>query len=877
MSASLKEILSFRKEPNSVELIPYSYHITPHVISTPDGRLMTMFRLTGRTHECASDKDIWGWYKELNQLLVANGKANFEFWTHLHHHEDDNYPEAEFPSTFARQFDRAYRGRMGKTKMMVNDHYLTVVFNHVTDFMQSAFASAETPTPDEVYALQESGIEALEEISDVLMSSLKSYGIERLGIYYRDRNGKIVKSASTSNEELEDDFEEVDPEDGLGDLLAVPANYEQETVQVSDPKHTHTYSTALEWLGFLVNGEFNLVPVCRERIRDYLGVNRIVSSTFGDVIQIRSIDRVFYSAGVELREHDEGTEPGQLNTLFEVDFEFVMTQSFSCMAVDQARKMLNRQQASMIETGDSAISQVAQITTAADDVVSRRFVMGTHHLTIHTFADTDTLAQRSAREVRSRLSACGIVANPIGLASEAAWYAKLPGRGNFRPRPMPINSGNFACLSSFHNFMSGKPINNPWGQAVTMFRTRAETPLFFNFHPTPLHVDSFGKRPAGHTLLLGKTGAGKSTLLSSLLSNATKYNPRMFIYDKDMGLFPLVKALGGNYTVIKDGEPSGFAPLQLSPTSVHIAFAKRLVRMCASISAGRPLVHSEIETLSRAVDAVMGPGSLIPIEHRTFSSVLQHLPDPAPRDGDDTPSLASLFSRWCVGGDNGWLFDNEHDSIDFRETDIHAFDLTDFIGEDQEHPVETRTPLMYYLLFRVRESIDGKRRVIQAFDEFAMYLDDPVLAKEVKRGLKTDRKKDTIYVFSTQEPNDALESMIGKSIAQAVATLLLLYNPEADPDDYKKGFKLTEAEFDAFMSIAENSYEFLIKQGSQTAIAKMNLSGMDDEISVLSGTPDNAELLMNVMRAKKTADPDVWLPAYYAAVRQAVAERRSNG
>ncbi|WWL46355.1 hypothetical protein V5O39_32325 (plasmid) [Pseudomonas parakoreensis] len=46
-----------------------------------------------------------------------------------------------------------------------------------------------------------------------------------------------------------------------------------------------------------------------------------------------------------------------------------------------------------------------------------------------------------------------------------------------------------------------------------------------------------------------------------------------------------------------------------------------------------------------------------------------------------------------------------------------------------------------YLFYRVRLAIDGSCRVIQVFDEFAQYLDDPYMDVEVKRGLKTDRKR----------------------------------------------------------------------------------------------------------------------------------------
>ena len=72
--------------------------------------------------------------------------------------------------------------------------------------------------------------------------------------------------------------------------------------------------------------------------------------------------------------------------------------------------------------------------------------------------------------------------------------------------------------------MRGKPDNNPWGPAVTMFRTANGTPLYFNFHVTPLEERSIGKRPLGHMLLTGTSGEGKTTLLDFLLCQCMKFN-----------------------------------------------------------------------------------------------------------------------------------------------------------------------------------------------------------------------------------------------------------------------------------------------------------------------------------------------------------------
>nr|WP_015062572.1 ATPase provides energy for both assembly of type IV secretion complex and secretion of T-DNA complex (VirB4) [Pseudomonas syringae]AFK89814.1 ATPase provides energy for both assembly of type IV secretion complex and secretion of T-DNA complex (VirB4) [Pseudomonas syringae] len=218
------------------------------------------------------------------------------------------------------------------------------------------------------------------------------------------------------------------------------------------------------------------------------------------------------------------------------------------------------------------------------------------------------------------------------------------------------------------------------------------------------------------------------------------------------------------------------------------------------------------------------------------------------------------------GGEHAWLFDNESDVLDFETRDIFGFDLTDFIvAEDQPAPI-TRTPLLMYLLFRVRESINGKRRCMQVFDEFAQYLDDPIIDLQIKRGLKTDRKKDCIYLFATQEPNDAIESRIGKTVIQQCVTQILLENRKATAEDYIDGLKLTPTELAELWKIPMGSRQFLYKQGNQSTMAVMDLTGLDREISILSGTPDNAEILQEIIDASGSIDPVAWMPKYFDAV-----------
>ena len=58
---------------------------------------------------------------------------------------------------------------------------------------------------------------------------------------------------------------------------------------------------------------------------------------------------------------------------------------------------------------------------------------------------------------------------------------------------------------------------------------------------------------------------------------------------------------------------------------------------------------------------------------------------------------------------------------------------------------------------------------------------------------------------------------------------------------------------------AQGGRRFLIKQGHTSAICELDLSGMDDFITVLSATTDNVGLL-DTVRERHGNDPFLWLP-----------------
>jgi len=122
-------------------------------------------------------------------------------------------------------------------------------------------------------------------------------------------------------------------------------------------------------------------------------------------------------------------------------------------------------------------------------------------------------------------------------------------------------------------------------------------------------------------------------------------------------------------------------------------------------------------------------------------------------------------------------------------------------------------------------------------------------------------------------PSSLLKSSIASSLVQQVATEIYLPNPKADYHEYTDGFKVTDAEFDIIKNMGEESRMFLVKQGHQSMIARLDLGGFDDELAILSGSADNNELLDAVV-AEVGDDPAQWLPVFHERRKARVASSK---
>ena len=165
---------------------------------------------------------------------------------------------------------------------------------------------------------------------------------------------------------------------------------------------------------------------------------------------------------------------------------------------------------------------------------------------------------------------------------------------------------------------------------------------------------------------------------------------------------------------------------------------------------------------------------------------------------------------------------------------------------------------MMYLFHRVEQRLDGEPTII-VIDEGWKALDDEVFIQRIKDWEKTIRKRNGIVGFCTQSAQDALGSRISSAIIEQAATQIFMINPKAQEADYCGGFGLTPHEFELVRTLPDSTHCFLIKHGNDSVVARLNLAGMPDLLTVLSGRESSVRRL-DELRGLHGDAPADWLP-----------------
>ena len=773
------------------KFIPYARHIDDHTISTQDGLLMQTLRVRGFAFETADTIDLNALKRVRATMLRALSNSRFALYHHIIRREVSAYPDGFFDNPFCQALDDRYRERLSGTRMFVNEQYLTLVRRPAPGAvgrMERIYRHISGKVDKELYSQrQDETLKALNDGVKKLQTTLQRYGVERLGLIEKDGG---------------------------------------------------TYSEPLSFLGYLINQEMVPYRLPRMPLSEYLPRKRL---SFGkETFEVRGAAPGDTKLGalMSVRDYATMTGAGVLDGLLRLPHNLTITQSFGFVNRQTALDKIKLVRAQVQSTEEGAVTIVDQLNDAVDQTTAGQTAFGEHHLTILGIGKDGTEVDQVVSDIDSELTNSGIVAVREDLNLEPGYWAQLPGNFKMIARKGLISTNNFSGFSSLHTFPSGTLHGNHWGTPITVLETTSGSPYWFSFH----------ERDVGNFTLVGPTGFGKSVLLAFLCAQAQRVKPRLVVFDKDRGQEIFIRAIGGNYSVIEPGKPTGFNPLQLPDSPLNRAFLKDWLGVLASVDTGKRPSPAEARIIADAIDANYQQ----PAEHRRLSHLVELFKG---FEVASETSLSTRFERWVGKGDQAWLFDNPTDTLSLENPSL-GFDLTSIMDD----PLSSG-PFLKYAFHRCDALLDGTQKVMFMLEEAWKLVNHEIFAPMVQDWYKTIRKRGGLVGFLTQSPRDIVGSRIGSTVIEQSPTNIFLPNPRADEATYCGEFGLSRHELALIRELTPETRCFLIRHGSDTVIARLDLSGMDEFMAVLSGRASTVAEVDD-LRALHGDNPDAWLPIF---------------
>jgi type IV secretion system protein VirB4 len=602
------------------------------------------------------------------------------------------------------------------------------------------------------------------------------------------------------------------------------------------------YSEIIEFFSLIVNcGEKQKYLIPNRSIASYLCFNRLYFSTFAKLIECRRINGKRKFAGIlNIKKYGGITYAGMMDVFLQMPFEYIISQVYVASERNSVITKMSLQQKRLASIGDKAITQTMELTAAMDMTQGGEISFGDHFFSLVLFDENIRQLEDNLNVCYGELINLGITPTREAMSIQGSFWSLLPGNFDLISRRTLINTLNVAAFASFHNYPIGKANANHWGPAVTLLETTSGTPYYFNFHV----------RDIGHTVIIGPTGTGKTLLMNFLVAQAQKFKGRTYFFDKDRGAEIFLKAINGFHTTIQPRDPCFFNPLQLDDTKRNRAFlVEWIVSMALAINPDKSLSTQDYEKIDEAIEG----NYKLAKNQRRLKNIIPFL-------GFEVPeSLPSRLKLWHSDGPYAGLFDNETDELDLKKFDIYGFDMTDVLYDKV-----SLGPALLYLFHRINISLDGTPTMI-VLDEAWSMIDNEIFAPKLKNWLKVLRKLNAMVIFATQTVEDLGNSKINDTLIQQTSTQIFLANSRAT-EMYRKNFMLTQREFLLIKTMDPSSRYFLLKQDEEKVVARIDLTGMDDLISVLSARAETA-IIMDEVIAEVGKDSKIWIPIFQKRVK----------
>jgi type IV secretion system protein VirB4 len=799
--------------------LPYSNLVSDNTVITYARDLTQTIKLQGVPFETISNEDLNNltsqWLYTLNNAF-RSGKVSF--WSHIVRKQVRfDASKVQYDNPVSAEFARQYNEKVSKEDKFVNELYLSPVVRAASTFLDKQALRLSRKNTKEMHQLYLDSEEMMNKVSEVLMSGLRKYHPKKLGVY-TDDEGVVC-------------------------------------------------SELAEFYSSLLNHEDRKIPRARANVSDFIQRNDL---NFGaEIFEIERNGHTEFGAVLSLH---APYEPDQISVrclegLLSAPMEFTLSQSVTIVPFDKADDMLKRQYNNIKSTTNNSI-ELANIQESREKLQAGQFSMLDHEFVLVVYANDIRQLNKNINEITAVLDKKKLSTTRLKQGvMKNSFFNILP--GNFmqkRNRALPIRDYAFTMFFPMHNHPTGNANGSQWGLPIAMLETSSNTPYFFNYHVSRDRLAEQGinleydedaerdhKKELGNYKIVGRSGSGKTVIKVGLrllakkaaLTGGTRL--QTYSFDYEYGEEIAIRAMGGQYFRIKAGESTGVNLFSLPNNEESIALIHSIMKWCAQQDGTYKLRAKDEEDLFKNIRRVY---KITDKRLQTFGAVRAYLSDKS------EDSLYTQLGRWCDGGPYAWLLDNDVDKFDLSKAHDFGFDMTEILDMP-----EARTPLLTYLTHKISLYASGLPHIIDIAEAWKA-LSDPFMELFIREKGKVIRRLNGIIGLDTQDPEELSKSKFSASLNTQFPTLIVLPNSSAKTEDYMDGLGLTPREFKLIKETPEGTGQFLVKKGNESVMVKMDLSGMNNLLSVISGSADNVNIMHEVME-EVGEDPSVWLPIFY--------------
>lgn len=780
----LSQMRDIKSDVEEIDFIPYACHYNADTILTKNGELMQTIKIVGFSFELVDSEGVD--LRDTIRQAVHDGLISDDFavWFHTIRRRKNLSVGGTYQETFPKYVHDVWNKRHDWEHKYTNELFITVVRDGETGSIRNPQRFMRALFTHRDVSEREKHLAQmhaeLNAAVNRMLQRLQSYGAHKLSTYQK-------KGVHYS-----------EPLRFLGKILKL----HEEEMPLADMDASHQLATHDVAFGF-------------------------------DAMEVRAPDgKRRFGAMLTIKEYKE-LSLAAIDEFLQLPEEFIVTQSMDFINHAKAYKAFKYQHYIIGLSKDEKFANISGLQDIIDSDHGQPTDYGEQQLSIFLVADDMKHLNRYIERTVEALNSLGIVAMREDLKLEESYWAQLPGNFPFLKRLKPINASRIGGFANISNLPAGKADENYWGPAVTVFNTAANTPYFFNFHINDV----------GHTTIIGPYGAGKTVLLNFLLSEARKFNNKLFFFDQDHGAEIFIRALGGRYASLSPQKSDvPLNPLQLDDTPGNRNFLLLWVEALVCGASGLQLNGAQDKAIEDAVTQLFS----MPKEQRVLPRLAQIM------ERVD-PFLAKRLAPWHSGGSHSGLFDHAQDGLDVHGL-VHGFEMADIVRD--RHSI---APTMLYLVQRMMAVLDGTPAII-VLDEAWGLMDNPIFAPRLHGWLEALSKKNALAIFATESVENASQSALSKAVFADMATQI--YLPDAMPGDaYKTVFGLNDTEFSFLELMDPGQRHFLLKKGHEAIVACLSLDGMENIMNVLSATPHSLEIMRQAIR-ERGPEPNAWLPVF---------------